>query len=73
MWESIAKRRHRADKVFPAASGGDGTVEYMLFGSVALEPKTGAAKTVDWAGHARVEKDVDGEWKFAFYRVYLQL
>jgi len=71
MWRTVAKRRHRVDKVFPAAFGRDGVVEYMLIGSVARESKTGEAQIVDWAGHARLKGDGRGRWKLEFYRVYM--
>ena len=73
MWETVANRRHRLDKVFPAAFGSDGAPEYMLFGTAAYELKTGESKMADWAGYARLQKDADGQWTMRFYRVYLEL
>ena len=78
MWDKVAKRRHRIQKVFPSEFADSNlvdhrAVEYMLFGSVTLDMKTGEVKTVDWAAHTRIRWDKPhGEWKLTFYRVYLQ-
>lgn len=77
MWEKVEARKHTVSKVFPATFQGDGEeVELMLFGNVVYSLKGAAqgdegAATVDWAGYAKL-KQTAGEWKFAYYRVYLQ-
>ena len=47
----------------------------MLFGDVKLLLKSGENATVPWAAHAVLKRDVEGgreEWKFGYYRVWLQ-
>ena len=74
MWESVAQRRHTVRKVFPASfSGPDGAVELMLFGRVEYVLKTGEEMAVDWAGYAVLNRSGAGVWRFAHYRVYLQM
>ncbi|KUI65384.1 hypothetical protein VM1G_00741 [Cytospora mali] len=82
MWEKVQARKHTVIKVFPASFGGgkggeDGDgVELMLYGNVVYKLKgsaDGEEDTVDWAGYARlVRAKGSNEWKFAYYRVYLQ-
>lgn len=78
MWDKVEARKHTVFQVFPASFGaaaaGD-EVELMLYGNVVYRLKASAdgEDTVDWAGHARLVRAPGGkEWKFAFYRVYLQ-
>lgn len=75
MWDKVAARKHTVDKVFPVSfSGKEGEVELMMYGNVAYrfkESAGGAEDTVDWAGYARLVR-AGKEWKFAYYRVYLQ-
>lgn len=84
MWEKVEARRHTVYQVFPATFGGaeadggagDEEVELMLYGDVVYKLKgsaDGEETKVDWAGRARLRRAVGGgEWKFAYYRVYLQ-
>lgn len=80
MWEKVQARRHTVYQVFPANFGGskdgDEEVELMLYGDVVYRLKGGAdgeETKVDWAGRARLRREAaGGEWKFAYYRVYLQ-
>lgn len=80
MWEQVVARRHRPQKVFESAfSGGsstpatgqEGRPEYMLFGEVDYELRTGEKQTAGWAGHA-ILTEVDGRLKFSYYRVWIQ-
>lgn len=80
MWEKVEARKHTVNKVFPASfrEGGDADadeIELMLFGNVEYSLKgaqgDGGAAAVDWAGYAKLKRTA-GEWKFAYYRVYLQ-
>ncbi|KAI1427032.1 hypothetical protein F5Y12DRAFT_225963 [Xylaria sp. FL1777] len=77
MWEKIRSRRHRLDKVFPAVFELPGheheserRFEYMLYGSVDLELKSGDKVTGQWAGRA-VLRDDGGALKYTFYQVYI--
>lgn len=79
MWEKVQARQHTVDQVFPATfngQGGGGEVELMLHGCVVYKLKgssEGEEAKVDWAGRARLTRAAGGgEWKFAYYRVYLQ-
>ncbi|PSS03809.1 hypothetical protein BD289DRAFT_420254 [Coniella lustricola] len=81
MWEKVAARKHTVFKVFPAsfgntgAHGGNEEVELMLYGSVVYKFKgeEGQEGGADWAGYAKLFKSgAGGEWKFAYYRVYIQ-
>lgn len=80
MWEKVQARRHTVYQVFPAnfggAKDGDEEVELMLYGDVVYRLKgsaEGEETKVDWAGRARLRRAAGGgEWKFAYYRVYLQ-
>ncbi|KAI7781775.1 hypothetical protein LA080_014406 [Diaporthe eres] len=84
MWEKVQARRHTVYQVFPATfdgaeaegGGGDEEVELMLYGDVVYKLKgsaDGEETKVDWAGRARLRRAAGGgEWKFAYYRVYLQ-
>ncbi|KAK4456291.1 hypothetical protein QBC34DRAFT_432572 [Podospora aff. communis PSN243] len=78
MWESVAGRRHTLGKVFVVTGGFeavDGVVEFMMEGKVDYQPRdAGAAPySVDFAGHARLQREGPAEsWRFAYYRVYLQ-
>lgn len=79
MWEKVQARKHTVYQVFPATfGGGSGSdeVELMLYGDVVYRLKgsaEGEETKVDWAGRARLTRAAGGgEWKFAYYRVYLQ-
>lgn len=82
MWEKVQTRKHTVYQVFPAAfggakdgEGGGGEVELMLYGDVVYRLKASPDEEtkVDWAGRARLTRAAGGgEWKFAYYRVYLQ-
>ncbi|KAI1313643.1 hypothetical protein F5Y03DRAFT_337277 [Xylaria venustula] len=79
MWETTKSRRHKLEKVFPAVfepPGNDerkqseGLFEYMLYGSVDFETKSGDVVTGQWAGRA-VLRDGEGGPKYTFYQVYI--
>ncbi|KAI1167536.1 hypothetical protein F5B18DRAFT_659231 [Nemania serpens] len=83
MWDQVKSRRHRLDKVFPAAfespehePGGEGRrrrrFEYMLHGAVELELelKSGEQLVREWAGRAVLTDGEEG-LKYALYQVYL--
>ncbi|KAG8161485.1 hypothetical protein KVR01_008472 [Diaporthe batatas] len=85
MWEKVQARKHTVYQVFPATfngaggaggAGGGNEVELMLYGDVVYKLKggpEGEEAKVDWAGRARLTRAAEGgEWKFAYYRVYLQ-
>ncbi|KAH9898844.1 hypothetical protein F4778DRAFT_171372 [Xylariomycetidae sp. FL2044] len=79
MWEKIRTRRHRPEKVFPAAyegeggSEGTGRWEYMLHGTLDLVMREDAGKrqVVTWAGRAVLEEDDGGRLSFLYYQVWL--
>ncbi|KAJ2899019.1 hypothetical protein MKZ38_003533 [Zalerion maritima] len=71
MWELVAERKHTVEKVFPA-SFNPGKAEFMLQGTVNYTLRTGEKAGADWAGHATLKKNDAGEWKFEYYRVYIQ-
>lgn len=75
MWEKVQAREHTVFKVFPATfeKTAAGSVELMLYGHVVYKLKGAESSepAVEWAGYARLVK-VDSEWKFAYYRVYIQ-
>lgn len=66
MWSAVASRLHDPLKIFPF---GDGN-EFMLYGTVAYELKDGRKAEVEWAGRAELVQ-VNGEWRFKYYQVYL--
>jgi hypothetical protein len=81
MWRDVEARKHRLVKVFPASFSSTSTTsvplneaEFMLFGAEAYQSrKDGQKSVVDWAGHALVSREkVTSQWRFHFYRVYLQ-
>lgn len=68
-------------QVFPGSFGegkgkdGGDEVELMLYGNVVymLKASPDGEDKVDWAGRAKLTRaSGGGEWKFAYYRVYLQ-
>lgn len=75
MWEKVQAREHTVFQVFPATfeKTAAGEVELMLYGHVVYQLKGQESNepAVDWAGYAKLVK-VGNEWKFAFYRVYIQ-
>lgn len=77
MWEKVEERKHTVFKVFPLSFSGssDSEVELMLYGNVVyrLKGEQSAGGAVDWAGYAKlVRGEGEKEWKFAYYRVYIQ-
>lgn len=78
MWEKVESRKHIVFKVFPASftgaeEGEDEVVELMLHGNVVYKLKTGTEDGVDWAGYAKLSRARgEKEWRFAYYRVYIQ-
>ena len=73
MWEKVHDRKHTIKQAFVGSFEGKegGTTEFMLYGTVDYELKTGEKASADWAGHARLRR-AGREWKFAHYRVYIQ-
>jgi hypothetical protein len=73
MWEKVAARKHQPLKVFESTfSSGEGARrEYMLFGDLDYDLKTGEKQSVSWAGNMVLE-EVNGKLKFRYYRVYIQ-
>ncbi|KAL2074786.1 hypothetical protein VTL71DRAFT_8565 [Oculimacula yallundae] len=67
MWTTVSSRLHTPVKIFPFGSGAD---ELMLYGTVKYVLKDGRGTEVEWAARAKMAK-VEGEWKMAFYQVYL--
>ncbi|KAK5726997.1 hypothetical protein LTR15_002888 [Elasticomyces elasticus] len=67
MWEKVAKRSHKPEKIFSFGAGKD---EVMLFGTVDYELKDGKKTTVEWSARA-VFAEEDGDLKMSFYQVYL--
>lgn len=67
MWEKVASRHHKPQKVFPFGANAD---EVMLYGTVAYELKDGRSASVDWAARAHLVKE-DGRVRMDFYQVYL--
>ncbi len=45
--------------------------EYMLYGSVDLELKSGEKMAGQWAGRAVLRDDDEGGLKYTFYQVYI--
>lgn len=80
MWDKVQARKHTVYQVFPATfgeakEGGGDEVELMLYGDVVYRLKASPDEEtkVDWAGRARLTRGAGGgEWKFVYYRVYLQ-
>lgn len=80
MWEKVQAREHTVFQVFPGVfektAAADDVVELMLYGNVVYQLKGagGSEEPVDWAGYARLVREggAGGEWKFAYYRVYIQ-
>ncbi|KAL1871407.1 hypothetical protein Daus18300_004774 [Diaporthe australafricana] len=79
MWEKVQARKHSVFQVFPGSfgegKGGGDEVELMLYGNVVyrLKASPDGEDKVDWAGRAKLTRaSGGGEWKFAYYRVYLQ-
>ncbi|KAL2208410.1 hypothetical protein CC79DRAFT_1331592 [Sarocladium strictum] len=68
MWNVVVARDHT---VFQVYSSPTDPTEFMLEGSVNYELKDGSKQMVDWAGHAKVVKSDDGQWRFEQYQVYL--
>ncbi len=67
MWEKVAKRSHKPEKIF---SFGPGSNEVMLYGTVKYELKDGKETEVEWSARSRFV-DEDGALKMEFYQVYL--
>ncbi|KAK9418060.1 putative SnoaL-like domain-containing protein [Seiridium unicorne] len=73
MWEKVAARKHQPQKVFESTFGSSkqGQKEYMLFGDLDYDLKTGEKQSVSWAGNMVLE-EVEGKPRFKYYRVYIQ-
>ncbi|KAL9076665.1 MAG: hypothetical protein Q9157_003582 [Trypethelium eluteriae] len=67
MWERVATRLHRPEKIFPFGMSSD---ESMLYGTVDYVFKDGNEATTEWAAHAHFRKTEQG-LKMDFYQVYL--
>lgn len=67
MWEHVEQRKHTVFKVFPF---GNDSTEFMIYGLVNYQLKTGDKKDVEWAGRAQVVK-LGGAWKLQFYQIWL--
>ncbi|KAJ2977117.1 hypothetical protein NUW58_g7907 [Xylaria curta] len=77
MWEKVKTRKHKLDKVFPAAfeaheHESEWRFEYMLHGSVEFELKSGEKSVGQWAGRAILTNDGE-RLKYALYQVYLHI
>lgn len=73
MWETVEARKHTVYKAFPVSFGDkEDEAEVMMYGDVVYKLKGSAdEEKVDWAGYAKLVR-TGKEWKFAYYRVYLQ-
>ncbi|KAK6221572.1 hypothetical protein LQW54_001344 [Pestalotiopsis sp. IQ-011] len=69
MWAAVVQRKHTIQKIFPFGSDSH---EIMLYGDVEYELRAGGKATVEWGGHAVLEKSAqDGKLRLKFYQVYL--
>lgn len=69
MWASVVSRKHRVFKVFPF---GPDFQEVMIYGTVALDLKSGDSLEFDWAARAELTaSSPDGRYRMKFYQVYL--
>lgn len=69
MWAAVVQRKHTIQKIFPFGSD---SREVMLYGDVEYELRAGGKATVEWGGHAVLEKSAqDGKLRMKFYQVYL--
>jgi hypothetical protein len=67
MWAKVSSRKHTIPKIAPLNEK-----EFLLYGTVEYELKSGGKAALDWAGRAELEKSsADGKWRFKFYQVYL--
>ncbi|KAI6781178.1 fungal specific transcription factor [Emericellopsis cladophorae] len=67
MWANVTSRKHTIPKIAPLNDS-----EFLLYGTVAFELKSGDKAALDWAGRAEIERiSDDGKWRFKFYQVYL--
>jgi len=67
MWDAVHSREHHIEKIFPF---GPNATEFMLFGTVAYELKSGKRAEIPWGARATMVKESD-VWKMGFYQVYL--
>ncbi len=67
MWDHVEQRKHTVFNVFPF---GNDSTEFMIYGLVNYQLKTGDKKDVEWAGRAQVIK-TGGAWKLQFYQIWL--
>jgi len=67
MWEKVAKRSHKPEKIY---SFGSNSNDVMINGTVEYELKDGKSAIVDWSARAHLKQE-DGELKMDFYQVYL--
>ncbi|RMJ09684.1 hypothetical protein CDV36_010709 [Fusarium kuroshium] len=73
MWAHIQERKHTVLKVFPGKfTGSDASErECMLLGEASFLTRDGRTIEAGWSAHAVVRR-VQGQWKFAQYRVWVQ-
>ncbi|KAI1126680.1 hypothetical protein F5Y10DRAFT_244353 [Nemania abortiva] len=75
MWEKVESRKHKLDKMFPAAFEPSEPehgwrFEYMLYGSVDLELKSAQKVAGQWAARAVLTNHED-KLKYTVYQVYI--
>ncbi|KAI5465557.1 hypothetical protein BGZ63DRAFT_400012 [Mariannaea sp. PMI_226] len=71
MWAVVQERRHTVLKVFLGQFENPAEPECMIQGKLKVSTKDGRLLEASWSGHA-VLRRVDGEWKLAQYRVWVQ-
>lgn len=57
MWEHVASRSHKPEKIFPFGPNAD---EIMVYGTVSYGLKNGKSKQITWAMRAHLVKMEDG-------------
>lgn len=67
MWEHVASRSHKPEKIFPFGPNAD---EVMIYGTVSYGLKNGKSNEITWAARAHLFKD-GADWKMDLYQVYL--
>jgi hypothetical protein len=72
MWDKVAVRQHRPEKVFASEFNGEarGEVEYMIHGALVLNMKNGDESKVTWAARAAL-REHEGRLRYSFYQVWL--
>lgn len=72
MWAMVQGRKNTVLKVFPGwFPETKEEPEAMVLGSVSYLTRDGRTIDATWSAHA-VLRDVDGEWRFARYHVWVQ-